>query len=548
MSNLPHPEDSALARFADGELPPMEAREIERHLEACPSCHAEIEGLRATLAECLEYREALKTVLPAPPEAWADLRGEFGRIDQSFDRALDQPRERWWHLRPAWRWALAAAAVIAFAVVYEFRQTPSVQAATLLHRAEIAASKRPASVPRRVLVRTKSAKFTRVVGRHISLPEEPAAPGIEALFRAAHWNWDDPLSAQAFADWRDSVQQPSDTVTATADWYVIRTTEREGELSAASLTLRASDLEPLEARLEFRNQDWVDLSEATEPAPGVSSSAPPHAIEPPPHPAEPNPLATIATGGVSTSALLQVLGALHEMHADLGEQVEVNATDGRLVVSGVGIIPSRQQQIRAAVEKFPNVTVEFSEPEAPPANPQPETPPAATRPAESPAGGIAARVERQLGGHPQFERFSTQMLDWSDAAMAQVYALRRLAQRFPAPVEATFSATDRHTLRNIARQNAAELASTTAKMVRTLDPVLIALGSQPSTASLAPPSSWQATTEELLETAQRVERRLSVMLGVAPAEGAAFSTTDFSADLARLEADIANCQRLLAQE
>ena len=42
-----------------------------------------------------------------------------------------------------------------------------------------------------------------------------------------------------------------------------------------------------------------------------------------------------------------------------------------------------------------------------------------------------ARIEQRLGGRPQFERFSGQILDWTDSAMSRAYALRRLAQQFP---------------------------------------------------------------------------------------------------------------------
>jgi hypothetical protein len=138
-------------------------------------------------------------------------------------------------------------------------------------------------------------------------------------------------------------------------------------------------------------------------------------------------------------------------------------------------------------------------------------------------------------------------LDWNDAAMAQAYALRRLAERFPTSAEASLSAADRRTLRGIARENTAALADVAARMRRTLEPVLTALGGQ--AASRAPaPEAWQPAAEDLLQTAQRVERRLTVMLGVAPADGAGFSASDLLGDLGHLQDDIAQCQRLLAQE
>ncbi len=557
MSNLPaHPEAAALLRLVDGELPPGEARALEQHLEGCPECRAEVADLRSTLAECIAYREqVLEAMLPPPPEPWADLAPEFARIDRSLTPLLAQvPPASRWHVRPALRWVLAAAAMLLVAFLYEFRETPSVQAASLLRRAEVAAAKRPATAPRRVLIRTKTGQFTHIVGNRLSrtpLPQEPPPPALQALFEAAHWDWNDPLSAQAFADCRDSLQDRKDSVTATADAYQIRTTTPEGELSAASLTLRTSDLAPLEARLEFRNQDWVELTEAAEaPEDGGAATAPPLAPEPSARHAEPSlPAASVpSTETVPVSGVLQVLTALHKIAADLGEQVDVNAVGSRLVVNGVGIPPLRQQQIQAALEKFPNVTVQFVEPAAPPVVATPPPDAAAPPPAENPSAGIAARVEQQLGGRPQFERFSSQMLDWSDAAMARAYALRRLAERFPAPTEAAFSPADRHALRQIARENAAALADLAGRMSRTLKPVLTGLGGQTATPSPLVADAWQPAAEDLVLTAQRVERRLSVMLGAAPADGTAFPTSGLLGDLDRLQSDIIICQRLLGQE
>ena len=91
-----HPEEAAIVRLVDGELPLAEAREVERHLEACAPCRAEVEELRATLAECVRYRqEVLGTMLPAPPEPWSDLRAEFARIDRELGQA---PAKAWWRL------------------------------------------------------------------------------------------------------------------------------------------------------------------------------------------------------------------------------------------------------------------------------------------------------------------------------------------------------------------------------------------------------------------------------------------------------------------
>jgi len=77
--------------------------------------------------------------------------------------------------------------------------------------------------------------------------------------------------------------------------------------------------------------------------------------------------------------------------------------------------------------------------------------------------------------------------------------------------------------------------------------VLAALGGR-SGHRPQPAEAWQPAAEDLLVTAQHVELQLSVMLGVAPADGSTFSASQLLADLAHLDDDIARCQSLLALE
>ena len=140
---------------------------------------------------------------------------------------------------------------------------------------------------------------------------------------------------------------------------------------------------------------------------------------------------------------LQVVAALHQVGADLGDPVEIARESGQILVSGTGIPPQHQKQIHEALDSMPGVVVRFSEPGAgAPSGPEgtpPETP-ALRDSAGSAPPPFQARLEERLGGRPQFERFSSQLLDGSDAVMSRAYALRRLAQQFPPDVERQLSA------------------------------------------------------------------------------------------------------------
>src|SRR5262249_15108087 len=148
-------------------------------------------------------------------------------------------------------------------------------------------------------------------------------------------------------------------------------TTPEGKLSSATLTLRNSDLEPVGERLEFRNQEWVELSEITEPSVGSGGNA--AAVEAPVRPAEPSRPAAVAPGpSASISDELQVLSALHQIGADLGDPVEVKRSEGRVLVSGVGIPLERQKQIHSALAGMSNVAVQFADPSAAPVPAEPQ--------------------------------------------------------------------------------------------------------------------------------------------------------------------------------
>ncbi len=153
-------------------------------------------------------------------------------------------------------------------------------------------------------------------------------------------------------------QEPSEHLTQ------IRTESAEGEVTAASITLDTGNYSAVSERLEFRDQDWVELSQIAE-TPKESAGgfgvahveAPVRAAEPPSRPA------AFAPGSpASISDEIQVLSALSGIGADLGDPVEVALSDGKVKVTGESITPRRQEVIREAVARLPHVELEFTQP------------------------------------------------------------------------------------------------------------------------------------------------------------------------------------------
>ena len=537
-----HPVSGSLLAYLDGELPARQAAKVRRHLEACWECRAELEALQNTVAECMRYRKnVLAANLPPPPAPWKDLSRDFSRIDAEIARA---PRIDRWRVPGSLRWAAAAAALVLTAglLFQHFRETPAVQAAALLQRSEAIAQTQPAR--KRVLqVRTRTRQFTRVVGQ----PAQAAsAPAVASLFITARYDWNDPLSARAFAAWRGTLVGKTDEVSNVPEGYRVRTSAPSGELESASLTLRNTDLHPVQGRFEFRNSEWVELTELAETSTSDDHISALNHVEAPLRRVVPSqPAASSSGSSASISEELQVLAALHEIGADLGDPVEVTRSDGQVLVSGVGLPPQRQTQIERAVGAIPNVAVRFGDPASVAPLPEEPAPPAPRRSSEPKAAGLQSKLQQALGDRANFERFSSQMLDWSDAAMARVYALRALAQRFPAAAEQEIAPADRQVLTDLAFAHASALGKAVADLERALAPVLVSLGGEPAQGQPVTGAAWQATAEDLFRTSRRVEVLLSALVGAAPAANPNQVPSQLLNAIRDLRAETQQCERQL---
>jgi hypothetical protein len=367
------------------------------------------------------------------------------------------------------------------------------------------------------------------------------------MLRAAHYHPDPPLSARSYQEWRDGLTGKWDEVATIPDpespaenCYRIRTIAAEGDLAMASLMLRVTDLRPVAGRFEFRDQEWVEYSEISEASTTDGGTPASSSLEAPMRRTVPSRSAALPSGNpASISEELRVLAALHEIGADLGDPVEVKLSEGRVLVSGVGVPAQRQRAIQSAVAGIPKVTVEFAEPSGGAVASD-----SGVEATGAQSSGIQARVEQKLGGRAEFERFSGKLLDAVEAAMSRAYALRALAQRFPEGTE--MSAQDRALLADLAREHMKVLSSQMNDLSRTLAPVLVSLGGSPAQGRPAiSHAAWQAAAEDAFRDARRVEVLLSTLLGVTPESANAEVPTELLGAFADLRTALDDCQRLL---
>jgi len=270
---MSHPEHEQLLRYADGESTTRSAGQIRSHLEACWQCRAELEELQKTVGECVRYRKNVLLRHLVPPAPWTDIYRGFADVDAALERASFWERVARLIQAPLHNAKRGAPVVVALTVLcvlfYRFQQTPSVQAAELLRKAIAAADGLPQK-PRRIQIRTRDHSLTRVAGA----ADTDALRSLQVMFQAAHYDWADPLSAKAYQAWRDRLTDKEDAVVEERDAYRIRTRTGSGELIAATLTIRIPDLRPVEERLEFRNREWIEITElAGDPVPPPAAIA-----------------------------------------------------------------------------------------------------------------------------------------------------------------------------------------------------------------------------------------------------------------------------------
>lgn len=507
--NNAHPDEPVLLALADDELQRSEAAVVREHVASCEECSRRVEGMRTTLADFSRVYTAVP--VPPPPKSWAKL---------------PLPEQRRAPLRfPRWAFA-AAAAAIALVLIWRVEWTPTVKAAELLRKAEAASRTAPPRPDRMLRLRARGRSIVRpaslkAAGRDGSDPE------LRRMFIDANYSWDEPLAVSSYVAWRERLPQKDDAVeTINANGagavYRVRTTTTWGPLAEATLSLRASDLHPVEGTFRFRPDELVEISEV--PA-GENSAAPAGAPPAPAAAAPPAPESAAPAAGPEVE--LHALAALHSIGADLGEPIDVERSGSKVVVSGSAIATHRQQQLREALSRVPGVELKFEDVRVAPRAERRTSPQTPVTPPE-----INPELAERLGGRSSYEQFVNSLLDSSDAALARAHSLVDLARRFTPQVEQQLGDSDRAVLAALRRDHTVALSRHIAELRSLVNAAFPELPDAPVERIAA--AGWQHTAPALLAAAQRVDEMVNRTF--AGARGGKVSEAELDAALRRLEA------------
>jgi hypothetical protein len=384
------------------------------------------------------------------------------------------------------------------------------------------------------------------------------------IFRANRIDSKRPLSPTNYESWRKAVERKGERVEETdlpdGGKGVILSTNPAGPFALnsiiqADLVVRVKDWHPVAEILRVQGHEEVRDYELTETdfdllalnslSPGIFPGITPPSTRAIPQIAlPPQVVAPPATELIAAEIMARY--ELHRAKACL-EPIEILTTDlGGIEVRGLAETPERKEELIGALQNIPLVTVRIQSlaeaqammtPARTSANSNPE-PNASTsgeasvvtvRASKLPIQDELKRYFTQIGSdptspasgseksatdlHQEIVALSSQAISLADAALADAFALRQLAEKYPAVKTRTLESSSRWLLEAMIREHMQSIRTATRRSRALLEPVLHSLetGNEKVAASkgieeIAPTSDWAGQVLQLFRTIERMER------------------------------------------
>lgn len=550
-----HLSDAWLLLAIDGELAASDHALLKEHVRACWTCRARKEHLERTIEDIVDYEQAL--VAPdMPPSATGramfmarlnELSADMGQppLLKLWRRSASQLSRSLFASRIVWI-ATVLFVVMAAPLIYVLRQSPAVSANELLQRASLSETRSITSVNQPVVVQRLSIKIngrklTRTIyrdqsnERHASRADvnDAEVSAAERKFLESSLDWNDPLSPKAFDRWREAAVGERDMVKRlSGDRLMLNTTADSGPIAEASLTVRDDDYHPIAEDLRLRDNTEIEIAELSYDVVGLPTLNPD--IFGFPAPAEPLRLpalsATLPTRASFSDAAqlatseLQVRAVLHDLGADLGEQIDVRPEkDGSVRVDGVAADDARKHQLVAALQGIPRTQLHIE-----------TVAQAAERQQASSVSG-PVRVTVMAGGTPLLEAslkqrfpdvdqrttYINQTLSLAQGASARAWALNRLAERYTPQQIALLDTASRRRLGSLLGDHLAALREDVNRLQNQLGQVLSPISntaaantasSNSSIESLELGDDWRIHVHRVHSSVETVNESVAVLL------------------------------------
>jgi hypothetical protein len=346
---------------------------------------------------------------------------------------------------------------------------------------------------------------------------------LRTIYNANQLDWQAPLSAAGYARWRDSLPAKQDIVAPAKDPTRVElngsseplalTTipesqppddlhHNDSQITKAELVVRTADWHPVEERLWVNDREYeiAELDYRVLPLSEVNALL----FAEPPTPVEPLRPVMIETAeslvpppSDPEETEMAVRYGLHQLDADLGEPIEISRDRrGKVIIDASAVAPELQAKLQQQLEALPNTGLVLERPPSPTCDtcPSPSTvtqetvlsPPA---PAQSTAPTVnpnEKRLEKIFGDPKAQESFTQEVLAVSGAALSHGFALRNLARRYPADVEANLTPVAKAQLIEMVNDHVGALVERTNRLQGFLLPLLEALSSGTTSGAESP--------------------------------------------------------------
>jgi len=528
-----HPDDNQLLLALERELSPGETAEVERHIGTCWDCRARYHEMHRGILTFAEYRDKLyvPALEPAPggfrqfpsllKKASSDGLGA-GLLDRMQTRLEVFFSFTWVPVQA--KWVTATAAIMMAVVLWTQVFDPAtLSAGELLTKA--AQSQNPRALHRKVRqkVRVKTAKAEIVR----EFQWETGSPIPNAKWGADPENWTAALTAEAFAQWHDSLSSPKDKVKKSAGRWTMKTTAAAGPIKEASIVIRDGDFHPTEQHILFSDDRTLDLEELSfemaDQVPASATTAAP-AIHPPVSPVGRQiQEATVPPAVNLDEAELELRYTMFTQHWDYAEDLQIERTADEVVVSGTASSADLARRMQATLVGYPGLRLAISIPGSAPSGSAPATA------KSTPSGSLIPILKDRLdSAFPSVEArrdFVDNCLAASDAALSHAWALKRLGERYTDADRRTLKPESQIKLDEMLRGHLQQLAASNA----TLDGLLDLLApSRPPRAII--PVGWRPGVLALFDLVQQQDSFVAALVaGTQTNDSAATASERFRA-------------------
>lgn len=538
-----HLSQKQLLRYLDGELSKSSASAATEHLHACWTCRGELDRVKKDIESIVDAHDQIfAPSLPPPPNPWSRLEPQL-RATRRPSRAAVALRHigsfMAMSLRPSLPLATATLVMVLIVSLIWVPVMPC-SAKEMLQRVEVADAKRLEVVPKRVI---RQRVWVKRTGRQSSTSETSRFESWKSR-TSTYWAVQDdgvisdllsryksfgiaptlPLSPVAFAGWTTAAASEPTASRQSDGTMEVRIVANSGTrargLDKVTFHVQPDIWHVDELTLSFADaafeigEEALNVLEQRDVPKDVLAVL--ERLPSPPLASALNLTTASPSRTLVRSATLNLDGvelgvrySLHQIGADIGDSIDISTGLREVQVHAWGAPPERKKQLLAMLGDRPNVHLVF--------HPEDDS--------ATPAKGVVAipqlpsgsrqcdeRLRKFFGSAEIEENYTRTVLLESTEILARFYALRALAERWPARKALPLPPYAQVQLTTMIQDHARQLHSRVEQLRAQLGPLAQNFGYDIGPAGDGVVQTWQDASISGFDAASGIDRVLRALL------------------------------------